>query len=136
MKTISLFTVTLLLIFSLSLIGIIPSNYVNAQASVACEGLVGCYDAEGDPQTNSVLETSINLLSVIAGIIAVVMLIIAGVKFITSGGDAGKVASARNTALYAIIGVVIVAVSQALVFFVIDSTTPKAPESSAPANAE
>jgi hypothetical protein len=93
-----------------------------AQAGLACEGISGgngsCESDDG-PDADSIVKTAINYLSIVAGIIAVIMLIIGGLKFITSGGDASKVSSARSTILYAIIGVVIAVVGQLFVQFVI-----------------
>jgi uncharacterized membrane protein YidH (DUF202 family) len=65
------------------------------------------------------IRLAINIFSVIVGIIAVIMLIIGGLKYITSGGDSGNVTGAKNTILYAIIGLVIVALAQVIVQFVI-----------------
>jgi heme/copper-type cytochrome/quinol oxidase subunit 2 len=100
---------------------------VSAQADLACEGLLGgdCSDAAPDtePQVGGVLETSLNLLSLVAGVIAVIMVIIAGVRFITSQGDPGKVAGARSAVIYAVIGIVIVAMAQTIVFFVLKEAT-------------
>ena len=62
-----------------------------------------------------------NTILYIAGIIAVVMLIIGGVKYVLSGGDAKKVTDAKNTVLYAIIGLVICFLSFAIVNFVISA---------------
>jgi hypothetical protein len=105
-----------------------PPQTVQAQANLACDGLSP--DVAGgncttpadasEPNVNTTLASVINLLSIVAGIIAVIMIIIAGVKFMTSGGDAGKVASARSSVIYAIIGLVIVVLSQTFVFFVVD----------------
>jgi len=47
------------------------------------------------------------------------MIIFGGFKYITSGGDAGGVTGAKNTILYAIVGLVIVALAQVIVRFVI-----------------
>lgn len=62
-----------------------------------------------------------NTILYIVGIIAVVMLIIGGVKYVISGGDAKKVTDAKNTVLYAIIGLVIAVFAYAIVNFVISS---------------
>ena len=64
----------------------------------------------------------IDILTVVIGIIAVIMIIINGLKLITSGGDANKVGSAKNGILYAIIGLAVVALAQFLVRFVINKT--------------
>ncbi|MBR3052304.1 hypothetical protein IKG60_01635 [Candidatus Saccharibacteria bacterium] len=57
----------------------------------------------------------------IAGAVAVVMLIIGGIRYVVSGGDAKKVTDAKNTVLYAIIGLVICFFSYAIVHFVINA---------------
>lgn len=62
-----------------------------------------------------------NVVLYIVGIIAVIMLIIGGIRYVTSGGDAKKVTDAKNTVLYAIIGLVISFLSFAIVNFVISA---------------
>lgn len=105
-------------------------QFVGAQSSLVCDGLSpdtdggGCSPAATEPDAGGIIETGINILSIVAGIISVAVLMLAGVKFITSQGDSGKVSSARSTALYAIIGLVIVAISQVIVFFVLGSVAP------------
>lgn len=61
----------------------------------------------------------VNLLSAIIGIVAVIMIMVGGFRYVTSGGSDTSVTSAKNTILYAIIGLVIVALSQVLVHFTI-----------------
>jgi Type IV secretion system pilin len=65
----------------------------------------------------------INILSWVIGVVAVIMIIVGGFKYITSGGDSGGVTSAKNTILYAIVGLVIVALAQVIVRFVLGSIT-------------
>ena len=60
-----------------------------------------------------------NTILYVVGIIAVIMLIIGGIKYVISGGDAKKVTDAKNTVLYAIIGLVICFLAFAIVNFVI-----------------
>ena len=62
-----------------------------------------------------------NTILYIVGIIAVVMLIIGGIRYVTSGGDSKKVTDAKNTVLYAIIGLVIAFLAFAIVNFVISA---------------
>ena len=62
-----------------------------------------------------------NTILYIVGIIAVVMLIIGGIKYLLSGGDAKKVTDAKNTVLYAIIGLVVCLLSFAIVNFVVSA---------------
>jgi uncharacterized membrane protein len=62
-----------------------------------------------------------NTVLYIVGIIAVVMLIVGGIKYLLSGGDSKKVTDAKNTVLYAIIGLVVCFLSFAIVNFVISA---------------
>ena len=62
-----------------------------------------------------------NVILYIVGIIAVIMLIIGGIKYVVSGGDAKKVTDAKNTVLYAIIGLVVCFLAFAIVNFVISA---------------
>ena len=62
-----------------------------------------------------------NVILYIVGIVAVIMLIIGGIRYIVSGGDSKKVTDAKNTVLYAIIGLVICFLAFAIVNFVISS---------------
>ena len=92
-------------------------------------GPVNCgTDATGKPNApgtgaqsdvNNLVGKIINIFSVVVGIVAVIMIIVGGFKFITSGGDSGKVTSARNTIVYAIIGLVVVALAQVIVKYVL-----------------
>lgn len=68
---------------------------------------------------DSILKLVINIFSIIVGFIAVIMIIVGGIKYITSGGDSGNISGAKNTIVYAIIGLVIVALAQVLVHFVL-----------------
>ncbi|MBI2007968.1 hypothetical protein HYU82_01795 [Candidatus Saccharibacteria bacterium] len=72
---------------------------------------------------NNLIRKVINLLSLVVGIVAVIMIIIGGLRYITSGGSDTGVTSAKNTILYAIIGLIIVALAQLLVRFVLRQVT-------------
>lgn len=94
---------------------------VNASKTAACEGigLAGgdCNGKAGD-RLYTVVNSIITILLIVVGIVAVVMIIISGFKYITSGGDATKVASAKNTIIYALVGLIVVALAKAIVYFV------------------
>ena len=62
-----------------------------------------------------------NTILYIVGIVAVIMLIVGGIKYVVSGGDSKKVTDAKNTVLYAIIGLVIAFLAFAIVNFVISA---------------
>ncbi len=73
-----------------------------------------------ETEINQTLQTAINLFSIVVGFAAVLMIIIGGFKYITSSGDTAGVNSAKNTILFAVVGLVIVALAQVIVRFVID----------------
>ncbi len=75
---------------------------------------------EGTNQVNNAVKLGLNLFSAIVGIIAVVMIIVGGIKYITSSGDSGNITSAKNTIMYAVIGLVVVALAQIIVKFVLE----------------
>jgi hypothetical protein len=81
-----------------------------------------CGDQATDTANNLVKEI-INIISVVVGIVAVIMIIYAGFRYVTSGGSDDSVKTAKNTILYAIIGLVIVALAQIIVHFVLAKTS-------------
>lgn len=72
---------------------------------------------------NNIITVVINAFSLVVGIASVIMIIIGGLRYIISGGEAGNVTSAKNTILYAIIGLVVVALAQFIVKFVLAKVT-------------
>ena len=62
-------------------------------------------------------------MSVIVGVIAVIMIVYAGFKYITSGGESNGVSSAKNSLIYAIVGLVIVALAQIIVHLVLNTSS-------------
>ncbi|HSX27579.1 MAG TPA: pilin [Patescibacteria group bacterium] len=68
---------------------------------------------------NNIVKLVINIFSLIVGVISVIMIIIGGLKYITSGGESANVTGAKNTILYAVIGLVVVALAQFIVRFVL-----------------
>lgn len=106
---------------------IIASSFVALPVSAACpvEGWSDDNDyiiCGGNNNEDKLMSTIGNVLNTIYGliaIIAVVMIVIAGVKYMTSQGDPGKVAGAKNTIMYAIIGLIIVIFAFAITNFVL-----------------
>lgn len=87
-------------------------------------GGAGCpAQANAEDRVNDTIRLVINIFSFIVGVVAVIMVIIGGFKYITSAGDSTNIASAKNTILYAIVGLIIVALAQVIVRFVLRQTT-------------
>ena len=68
---------------------------------------------------SSIIGTIVNILSIIVGALSVIMIIIGGLRYVVSGGDSGGIQSAKNTIVYAIVGLIIVLFAQIIVNFVI-----------------
>lgn len=79
--------------------------------------------ADAQNRVNDIIATVINILSVVVGVVAVIMIIFGGFRYVTSGGDSGNVSSAKNTILFAVVGLVIVALAQVVVRFVLARAT-------------
>ena len=65
------------------------------------------------------IQTIINWILAVLGVIAVIMIIIGGVSYMTSQGDPGKTMKGRDTILYGIIGLIIALLAYAIVNFVL-----------------
>jgi len=76
-----------------------------------------------EEKLNGLIADIVNIFSIVVGIVAVIMIIVGGFRYITSGGDSGNVTGAKNTILYAIIGLIIVALAQFVVKFVLSKAT-------------
>jgi len=125
--------ILLVLVMTLSFMGFSMAP-IHAQstdgASAACQGIGaavgstgGCKAVTPSPSIDHVVTTVIDILSIAVGIIAVIMIMIGGIKYITSSGDSNNVASAKNTIIYAIVGLVVVALAQIIVKFVLGKLT-------------
>ncbi len=120
--------VLLLVAFSLSFLTFSSSQPVFASVKDQVQG--GVNDASGGSSSSTPGKTLddtiaevINILSSAVGVVAVVMIILGGFRYITSGGDSNKVTSAKNTLLYAVIGLVVVALAQVIVRLVLHDVT-------------
>lgn len=79
-----------------------------------------CGDGEADESVRNIIQTIIDVASIIVGAVSVIMIIIGGLRYITSSGDSGNITAAKNTIVYAIVGLVIVIFAQTIVRFVVD----------------
>jgi hypothetical protein len=83
---------------------------------------VGVNNVNPDTDSTSletVITTIINVVIYVIGLVAVVMIILGGVQYTTSQGEAAKVKKAKDTILYGIIGLVVAILAFAIVNFVL-----------------
>lgn len=103
--------------------GVLSLGIPASAAQNVFQGCNGATDstvcANKDDKAQPMITTVINTILIILGIIAVVMIIIGGIRYTLSGGDSGAVQSAKNTILYAVVGLVIAILAFAIVNFVI-----------------
>ena len=90
--------------------------------STICDSIGGC---DNNPNSSTSLDGAmsfvVNLLSIILGIAAVIMIIIGGLKYTTSNGDSGAITSAKHTIIYAIVGLVVAVLARPIVGLVLGS---------------
>jgi hypothetical protein len=89
------------------------ANGSNCAASAEQQAGHGLFEPGG------IFQIIANILLFLVGAISVIMLIIGGVRYVISGGDQNQVTGAKNTILYAIIGIVIAFLAFAAVNFVV-----------------
>jgi hypothetical protein len=95
-----------------------------------CKGIASTTDdnecrEDGDAENSfaGLAKKVINIFSIVVGAVSVIMIIIGGFRYIISGGDSNGVQGAKNTILYAIVGLVIVLFAQIIVRFVLTNVS-------------
>jgi len=95
------------------------SNSTGTAGTSACGGTTsGITNGIG-----SLAKKAVDILSIIVGVVAIIMIIFGGFKYITSGGESGNVSGAKNTLIYAIVGLVVVALAQIIVHWVLNTAS-------------
>jgi uncharacterized membrane protein len=69
---------------------------------------------------NGTIRKATTILSVIAGVVAVIIIVICGLRMVVSGGDAARVKQAREGIIYALIGLVVIILAQPIIGFVLN----------------
>lgn len=89
----------------------------------ACDGNASavCADAKDGTEATDVVKNIINLLLFGLGITAVGLIVHSGLKYTTSRGDPANVKSAKDTLLYAVIGLIVASLAFTIVNFVLDA---------------
>lgn len=72
-----------------------------------------------DDSVQGPVQTVISTLLVVIGIVAVIMIIIGGIRYTLSNGDASQIKSAKDTVLYSVVGLVVAMLAYAIVNFVV-----------------
>lgn len=132
MKKLKLFFVSILAMFSLSpaLLPVMASATTadnlacGVKGDIAGTGTCSANDTiDADNKVNGIISTAIRIFQVIVGLISVIFIIMGGLKYVTSGGATESITSAKNTILYALVGIVVVVLAEVLVQFVLNRAT-------------
>jgi type IV secretory pathway VirB2 component (pilin) len=97
----------------------IPGNDTDQVEVVAPSGLTPAFRTGGEAAGRAFTQTAFDWIFYIAIILAVLFIMWSGIQWMTSGGDVGRIQSAKRRLLYAIIGLVIVLMSFVIVRVVI-----------------
>jgi len=92
-------------------------NGANLEANATCSS------ENSQSNFNDLMKRIINIFSIVVGAVSVIMIIIGGFRYIISAGDSNGVTGAKNTILYALVGLVVVLFSQIIVRFVLSNAT-------------
>lgn len=76
--------------------------------------------ASNTSDLNKVIKSVVNVLLFLIGSVSVVVIIISGFRMVVSGGNSDSVSKARNSILYAAIGIVVSLMAYAIVNFVLN----------------
>jgi hypothetical protein len=120
-------TVGILVTFGLMALPVATASAAGANILTnACNGnteaAVCAKQVTSDPLVgpNGVIPKVTRGVALWSGIIAVIIMIIGGFMYITAAGDSGKVSRAKDTIIYAAVGLVVIVIGQAIITFVLD----------------
>ena len=100
--------------------GLLMTSMASASVQSQVQGGVNAVDPGGSGDFENLITTIVNILLFLIGLLSVIMIIYGGFRFVTSGGSAESVKAAKNTILYAIVGLVVAIMAFAVVNFVLD----------------
>ncbi len=97
------------------------SSSISCPADLPNRELICASSAGGESKLINTVSNVLMAIYGIVGVLAVVMIVVGGVKYMTSQGDPGKIQSAKNTIMYSIIGLVIVLAAFAITNFILSA---------------
>jgi len=109
---------------------VLVASVLLSDTSFAATIVDGANAARGDGQPGElfgdtgIITTIVNILLFIVGSLSVIMLIFGGLRYVVSAGNATAVTAAKNTILYAIVGLIIAFLAYAAVNFILSTVAP------------
>lgn len=120
MKKIKLLITSFVLAFSFVGVPILVASTVGASPASQVQTGVNKIGGGGQKLMPKI-KTIVNVLLFVLGAVAVIMIVIGGIRYVVSGGESSAVTGAKNTILYAVIGLVVAVLAYAIVNFVLDA---------------
>jgi hypothetical protein len=114
--------VTLVVAFALGVPAAVTSTGPVAHAAAPSSITNGVRQAKPDGAATDLtvlIKRVVNILLFVVGAAAVILIIIGGIRYVTSAGDQNQITGAKNTILYAVVGLVVAAAAYAIVNFVV-----------------
>lgn len=124
MKKLQRIIISFMMVLGLVALPVAPA-YAQSPAEQIRQGSDKVGGDQGQPKLEDGIKTITNVLLFVLGAIAVIMIIVGGIRYATSGGDSNSVSSAKNTILYAVIGLVVAILAYAIVNFVLGAFAGK-----------
>ena len=94
------------------------SIYADAKSEI--KGGVDATGGSGAVDANTAIKNVINTLLFVVGAGAVIVIIVAGIYYVISAGNADTVKKAKNALMYAVVGLVVSLLSYTIVNYVVD----------------
>jgi hypothetical protein len=96
-----------------------PFDSVDCKGATATSAICATKNPKSVTGSNGAIVTIANFMALIAGIAAVIILLIASIKYITADGDVKEIESAKNTIIYTVIGILVILFAKILVTYVV-----------------
>jgi hypothetical protein len=124
MKKLQTLIASALMVVGVGLVPVLASPVVGASAKTQlCQGATGSNTCTKQGEQNDlkvVITNVVNILLFIVGAVSVIIIVVGGLRYVTSGGANSAVSGAKNTILYAVVGVVVAFMAYAIVNFVVN----------------
>lgn len=119
---VSAIVIAAIMMFGIGLVG--PEDVFASAKDQLCQGSGGsgganCTHAGESNDLSTIIKNIVNILLFLVGAVAVIMIVISGFRYTTANGDQSSVKAAKDTLLYAIVGVIVAIASYAIVNFVL-----------------
>lgn len=105
-------------------IGLVATPVYAAACTTSAQCIKDGVKASGGTSSKTnvgdLIKTVVNVLLFLLGATAVIMIVIGGIKYTTSNGDSSAVTSAKNTILYAVVGLIVALMAYAIVNFIVE----------------